>query len=355
MDNGLSDPDAILVDAPELAVLPEDDGFHIADYNIGDFEWWYFDIFDQVSGCFLKIVVHIGTNPLKTKIFPQLAVSVNTPEGSVSFSHSYSFSEMSADTQHCNISFQDKIKIWSEFDIHPEYFIKIDIPRLKCDFRFIGEIEGWKPLGNKIHHQIGGRKGSFSWIIPVPKARVEGVFLYENKKYTLQNAIGYHDHNYYKVGRNHPLHLDDLVIKWIWGKCYADRFTMIFMDTQCRTNRILSLMIAESNEIILSSNNLVDCSVVSFGYDNLLHVKYPTAFRVKSNDERFLFKAELECNRLLDRKDLLEGVNPIIKMLIKNFFAKPAYHGILAKVKFRINDNDLEGSGNYESMVFRER
>jgi len=75
---------------------------------------------------------------------------------------------------------------------------------------------------------------------------------------------------------------------------------------------------------------------------------------LKSNDERFLFKAELDCDRLLDRKDLLEGVNPLVKLIIKNIFARPVYHGILAKVKFSINDNDLEGSGNYESMVFRD-
>lgn len=44
-------------------------------------------IIDRETGCFLKIVMPIGTDPLKTRIFPQLAVSVNTPEMSESFSH----------------------------------------------------------------------------------------------------------------------------------------------------------------------------------------------------------------------------------------------------------------------------
>ncbi|MCJ7448055.1 MAG: hypothetical protein MUO72_10195 [Bacteroidales bacterium] len=47
----------------------------IVDYVKGDFEWWYFDINDQPSDCFLKIVMHIGTNPLRTRIFPQSAIS----------------------------------------------------------------------------------------------------------------------------------------------------------------------------------------------------------------------------------------------------------------------------------------
>jgi len=80
--NGIVDPDSILIDAEELKVYPEDDGLQIVDYVKGDFEWWYFDISDQVSGWLLKIVIHIGTDPPRTRVFPQIAVSVNTPQNS---------------------------------------------------------------------------------------------------------------------------------------------------------------------------------------------------------------------------------------------------------------------------------
>lgn len=353
VDNAAIVPDPNPAGETDLTVQPEEDGIHITDYTTGDFEWWYFDIIDQVSGCFLKIVMHIGTDPLKTKIFPQLAISVNSPERSESFSHPYNISEMEADSQKCNISIKDEIKIWAGFNNRPEYFIKIDIPRFKCNFRFISDIEGWKPLGNEVHHQIGKKKGAFSWIIPVPKARVDGDFIHEKKKYIIHNAIGYHDHNYIIVDKKHPLHLDELVIKWYWGKCYADRFTVIFMDTYCRTNRTLSLLVAENNKIIHSSNNLTDCSVLSFDYDNIVQAKYPALLIIKSIDGHFQFEAEFEFEKILDRKDLLEGVNPVLKLLIKRLIAKPVYHGILAKAKLKINDSCLEGSGNFESMVFR--
>jgi hypothetical protein len=348
-------PGPNLVDPTELTVQPKDDGFHIVDYITGDFEWWYFDIIDQESGCFLKIVMHIGTDPLKTRIFPQLAISINTPEWSESFSHPYSISELEADDQQCNISIKDELKIWAEFNSYPEYFIKIDIPRFKCNYRFIGDIEGWKPLGKEIHHQIGKKKNSFSWIVPVPKARVEGDFFYKDKNYLIHNAIGYHDHNYIKVDKKHPLYLDDLVIKWYWGKCYADRFMIIFMDIYCRTNRTLSLLVAENNKIIYGANNLMDCSIVSFGYDNIVQAKYPELLIIKSTDKHFHFQAEFEFDKILDRKDLLEGVNPVFKLLIKRLVAKPVYHGILAKVKLKIKDSDLEGYGNFESMVIRDK
>ncbi|MCJ7448056.1 MAG: hypothetical protein MUO72_10200 [Bacteroidales bacterium] len=187
----------------------------------------------------------------------------------------------------------------------------------------------------------------------MPKARVDGDFFYENKKYTVTSAIGYHDHNYIKVDRKYPLFLDAMAIKWYWGKFYADRFTVIFADIYSRTNRTLSLMVAEHNKIIHSSNNLIDCSVSTSGYDNVLKAKYPASLKIKSLDEHFPFQAEFESDRILDRKDLLEGVNPVLKFLIKRLVAKPVYHGIFAKVKLEINNVHIQGTGNFESMVFR--
>jgi hypothetical protein len=355
MINGTVDPGPVPADTYELTVKPEDDGLQIVDFTRGDFEWWYFDINDQVSGCFLKIVVHIGTDPLRTRVFPQLAISINTREKSESFFHPFNFSEMHADTGQCNISVGDKIKIRTDFNEHFDYLIETDIPEFKCNFRFKGCIEGWKPFGNKLLYQSGKKKGDFSWVIPMPKAMVDGYFFYENRKYTITSAIGYHDHNYIKVDRKYPLYLDALAIKWYWGKFYADRFTVIFADIYSMTNRTLSLMVAEQNKVIHSSNNLIDCSVSTSGYDSILKVKYPASLEIKSLDEHFPFRAELEFDKILDRKDLLEGVNPVLKYLIKKLVAKPVYHGISAKARLEISNIRLEGYGNFESMVFRSK
>jgi hypothetical protein len=353
--NGAVDLTQINMDPKELTVDPEDDGLQIVDYKKGDFEWWYFDINDRLSGCFLKIVLHVGTDPLRIRIIPQLAVSVNTPEKSESFFYRFDINELKAETRQCDISVRDKIKIWEVHNGNPGYYIKIDIPGFKCDFVFKSEIEGWKPFGKKIPYQSGKRKVDFSWIIPVPKAQVEGDFFYKNKKYILSGAIGYHDHNYIKPDRNSPLFLDDLAIKWYWGKSYAGRFTVIFADIYCSTNRTLSLMVAEENEIIHSSNNLIDCSVLSFGFDNVIKAAYPASLKIKSLDEQFPFQAEFDSDKILDRRDLLDGVNPVLKYLIRKLVARPVYHGILSRVRLNIKNINPEGTGNFESMVFREK
>lgn len=128
---------------------------------------------------------------------------------------------------------------------------------------------------------------------------------------------------------------------------------MIFCDVYCRKNRVLSLMVAEQNMIIHSSNNLITCSLVSSGYDNTVKAEYPASLQIESLDEQFPFKAEFESEKILDRKDLLEGVNPVFRFLIKQLVAKPVYHGVYARVRLEINNKILDGYGNFESMIFR--
>jgi hypothetical protein len=351
--NGAVDPDLLITDEGELTVTAGDDGKQIPEFVKGDFEWWYFDISDKPSGCFLKIILHIGTNPLRTKIIPQLAVSVNTPGKSISLSFPFDIRDMSSDSWQCNISVSDKIRIWTILDHPPGYFIKIDIPGFKCDLRFKGEIEGWKPFGKNIPYQAGKKRVDLSWVIPVPRGRAEGTFQLDNEKYALSAGRGYHDHNYIKIDRKNPLHLDDQVIKWYWGKCFAGNYTIIFMDLWCRVNRTLSLMVADAGRIIYSSNNLIDCSILSLGFDSELKASYPASIVIKSLDREFSFKAEFISDKILDRRDLLEGVNPLLRFLIRQLVGRPAYHGVLAKVRLEIGNQILEGSGNFESMVFR--
>ena len=362
MENGAVDTGHVLPvkdqgipDDNELTVRPEDDGLHITDYLTGDFEWWYFDIMMREAGIFLKIVMHIGTDPLKTRVFPQLAVSVNTPEVNESYTQSYSRDEINAGIWQCHLSVRDEIKIRSDNSSTPDYFIKIRLPQFSCNFRFTGTIEGWKPLGREVLHRIGKKKGSFSWVIPMPGARVEGDFSYGDVQYAIRNGNGYHDHNFIRVDGDHPLHLDHLIPKWYWGKCEAGRFSVVFMDTHSRTNRMRSLMVAENNQIIHSANNLVDCTVSSFSHDDVLKTDYPSSIMLRSTDPGFRFEAVFEFEKILDRKDLLEGVHPLLKFLIKRLVTRPAYHGIMARVKLKLKGEEVEGYGNYESMVFRDR
>jgi hypothetical protein len=262
---------------------------------------------------------------------------------------------MEADTGQCDIALKEEVRTWIEFHEQLEYFIKIDIPGFQCNLKFVSALEGWKPLDSEVPFRIGRKSGKFSWTIPVPKASVKGHFTCLDKNHVIGEAIGYHDHNFIKVDKRHPLQLDELVTRWYWGKCHAERFTLIFMDTYCRTNRMLSLLVADQHNIVHSSNNLIDCMVPSTGIDPSIGMEYPLSLIIQSKDPDFPLRAAFDSVRLLDSKDLLEGVNPLLKWLIRTLIARPAYHGIFARVRLQIFNQSIDGFGNYESMVFRHK
>jgi hypothetical protein len=112
-------------------------------------------------------------------------------------------------------------------------------------------------------------------------------------------------------------------------------------------------MVAENNKITNCLYSLAECSVKESAYDQTLQTGYPKSLIITSLDESFPFKAEFEFEKILDKKDLLEGVNPFLKFLIKKLIAKPVYYGIFCKVRVEIHNTCPEGYGNFESMVFR--
>ena len=50
------------------------DGYLLGSERTGNFEWWYFDCRDPANKCTLKIVIHLGSDPLRKSFFPTLAL-----------------------------------------------------------------------------------------------------------------------------------------------------------------------------------------------------------------------------------------------------------------------------------------
>jgi hypothetical protein len=220
---------------------------------------------------------------------------------------------------------------------------------------FIPEIEGWKPLGNTVNIAIGRKKGAFSWIIPVPKAKVVGEFSVGKEKYELKEALGYHDHNYWKADGRKKLFMDDAISHWYWGRFLSKDYTVVFMKTYVREHAIRSLLIARQDTIIHSSNNLIEVSADEVKKDDEIKTLYPSRITIQSLEKGTPFHMILQSKEIIDKRDLLEGVNPFIRWLIKLLVSKPAYYGILADSTITIADKEIKGMALYEVMSFRNR
>ena len=216
-------------------------------------------------------------------------------------------------------------------------------------------LEGCKPIGAEVKAEKGAKKGSFFWAIPLPKAKITGEFSIGTKKYAIREGLGYHDHNYWKVDCEHKLFMDDVISKWYWGRCFAEDYTIIFMDTYCQDEQIKSLFVAKGNSIIHCSNNSIELSVSNSRKDEQLNTSYPAKIRIESIVENEPFRMILRSKELTDKRDLLDDINPVVRWLIRFFVSKPAYFGLLADGTMKLANNEIKGTALYEMMYFRNR
>jgi hypothetical protein len=349
-ENGIVDKSQVITDPIALQTRASDDGLHLDNFNTGNFEWWYFDILDPETDCILKLVAHLGTDPLRRKFFPQIALSVKTPAIKKAFSQLCQLDEFNAAHDECNVKIADKFHCYGKYN---DYHIWVDIPDFRGEFTFNSQLPGWKPLGNEITIERKKRRATFGWIIPVPRATVNGTYIFKGQKYNLKNASGYHDHNFWKVEQTKKLFIDAVISKWFWGRFRASDYTIIFMNTHFRYNQINSLYISAGKKLIHSSNNVMQFHIDQQKMDGELNCLYPAKSIIRSLKTPETFNLVLKTKEVIDRKDLLAGVNPILSCLIKTLVSRPAYIGLEAECHLTHDDQNIRGIGIFESMLFR--
>lgn len=342
-------------DPLESKVSPPDDGFHLSTHEIGDFEWWYFDVYDPDTNYTLKVVAHFGTDPLRRRFYPQLVISINSPTEKQTFIKVYALEDFTASTEFCDIRLSNEFRAYVDSSNKANlYHISVNTDKFRAILNFDGQIEGCKPLGAEVEAEKGNKKGAFFWAIPLPKAKVVGEFSLGGKKCTIKEGLGYHDHNYWKVDRECKLFMDDIISKWYWGRSYAEGYTVIFMDVYFRQRQIKSLVIADETNIIHCSFNTTNVVPQDFRFDADLKSQYPTRITVKSLGHNNPFQMTLRAKAIVDKRDLLEGINPVVKWLIKLLVSRPAYFGILAESVVELDNDEIKGMALYEIMSFRD-
>ena len=337
------------------SLLPSNDGYLLDAERIGNFEWWYFDCIDVQNNCMLKIVVHLGTDPLRKRFFPTLAISIKTPEATRAFEFRYNLKDFHADKNWCDVRLRQDCHIYSDNDNPGYYHIDINIPEFHASLIFKQTVPVWVPPAHKIKVVKGSRHSEFFWNVQQPRSIVDGNFEYNNISYTLHDAIGYHDHNYWQLNSTQGLFIDEVITRWYWGKCVAGPYTVIFMETWMSGMRVKSIMVSEHDMIVYSTDKNLTITVNKEILHAPLKSKYPTQITIQSNNEDFPFELVLNYEELIESKDLLRGVNPLIAWLVKSLVARPAYYGIYSTAKFETPNQKLEGFGVYELMLFRNR
>lgn len=274
--NGRIDTSQEITDDATLRVRPVDDALRLSSFDVGNFEWWYFDVIDERNGCVLKLVAHLGTDPLRTRCYPSVVVSVRTPNGTKAVIIPFSLDDFEASREACDVRIKDAFHAWVESsgDTHT-YHVAVRIPSFRATLQFQSQVTGWKPLGNAVPMQQGGKKAAFSWVIPVPRATVLGTFCSEGVDYDLEAALGYHDHNVWQVDCQAKLFVDQAISHWHWGRFLSRDITVVFMDTHFKGHSLQSCLIARGEMILHSSNNRVEIVTGQEQQDAAVRTMYP--------------------------------------------------------------------------------
>jgi hypothetical protein len=337
------------------SLLPVNDGYLLNSERAGNFEWWYFDCIDIQKNCMLKIVVHLGTDPLRKSFFPTLALSIKTPEVTRAIEISYDITDFHADKNLCDLWLKHDCHIYADSNNPGFYHINIDTSGFRVSLIFKQSVSIWVPPAHKMKAFKGKRHSEFFWNVFQPKSVVYGSFDYADTRYILNGAIGYHDHNYWQLNSERGLFMDEVINRWYWGKCVAGPYTVVFMETWMSKVRIKAIMVSENDKIVYQTDKNITITVDDEILCESLKSKYPSQITVRIDDEGFPLKLVLTCKELTESKDLLKGVNPLISWLVKSFVAKPAYYGIISSAMLETQNQKLEGFGSYESMFIRKR
>lgn len=362
MHRGMVQPNALVDAAQEitdpsvLAVRPADDALRLTSLEVGNFEWWYFDVIDAPHGYVLKLVAHLGTDPLRTAFTPTVAVAVRTPDRMHVLRQPCALDDFQASREACDVMINNAWHVSLEPHTPiPTYHLTVNLPAFQATLRFRSRLAGWKPLGDSVPMQHRGKHATFVWVVPLPRAEVEGVFTLDGVDYMLDEALGYHDHNVWQVEPTAKLFLDHVISSWSWGRFLGPNATIVFMDTCLRTHNLRSCLLATDASLLHSSNNLVVVTPNEFQRDATMRTTYPTGMTVTLSDAPCPFQMMLKAKAVLDRRDFLAGLHPFLKWCIRNFISQPSYHGILADATVRLCGKEMYGEALYESMCVRNK
>ncbi|MEE8390341.1 MAG: hypothetical protein V3S14_06025 [Anaerolineae bacterium] len=210
------------------------------------FEWWYFDAAFE-DGSYLVAIFHSSLyNAVDHK--PTLDIRYYPPDGDpVVAIDRLNRAAYRAAPDRCRVQIGDCLAV----DEGDRYRLSLCLGPLAAELTFWPRLPGWKlGTGHLFADPVSGHH--FDWIVPVPRARVEGTLAVAGQHRVVTGA-GYHDHNWGNF------YLPAAFSGWTWGRVLAGDWTLIFFDPVRRgeaSSHITLFMLARGDEVLLATNRV---------------------------------------------------------------------------------------------------
>lgn len=191
-------------DALNAGLAPCEDAKH----RVGGpfpYEWWYFDASFENGYSAVAIIWAVNySKPWSRQCTIQL--SIYGPEGEKAKHYIYPPRRLfSASYQELDVRVGDSYMRGK----HPSYDIYVEAEGDWVELHFEAQTPGWRP-GTGANHFPLPRYNSMGWLVPVPRAVVDGRLGIAGRTVEV-SGHGYHDHNW---GEGPFFHVVD---NWHWG------------------------------------------------------------------------------------------------------------------------------------------
>lgn len=299
---------------PESMVVSQiDDAWHpLKDRNY--IEWWYFDAMNQ-DGSLLRGQIYIAGNIARPKSVTTgiRASYVGTDGSEIVMEQLFPYSAFRASADVCDVQLGPN---FIRGDIS-SYRIHMESGGGYLDLELESEIDGitsFASFGDESHYMY--------WVVPQPRGQARGVFHTGEVSFPI-DGLGYRDHNWLNIP---PM---DLLAYWDWGRIYDEEYTVIFADIvttkKMEQAEIKPLTVFDSKQLVYLTTeaNKWSLSKSDLRTDPQTGLKIPFQNRLEAHDDRISMEINLELKEIFQRIDLLANFNPLVRLLIRTFKAKP--------------------------------
>ncbi len=327
-------------------IKPEYDSIHIDMKKRGNSEWWYFDA--HLEGGYTVVGFFNAKHQRTGKT--GVEITIYTPEGKkIQNFYKYRRSDLKISHESADLQINNNyIKVDYSNENFPVYEVFLDEDEFGLHLKYTAQVPGWMPGRGYVQFS---NIGEFGWVVPLPRAKVEGTIKLFNKIIPVK-GFGYHDHNWISFNAIK-------VIKyWHWGRIYSENFTIIYAYINCNEKMdyysIKVFMIAKNDEIILSTGEY-DFLEENFQYNEITRNSYPKSLKFKLSEQN---EITLNVEKIIDQELLLSDFNPILRFLANKVLKlNPGYFRFNSKFEINFTHDGKKykdkGTALHEMVIVR--
>ncbi|MHC4455498.1 MAG: hypothetical protein ACYS0I_00160 [Planctomycetota bacterium] len=273
-------PSVVAICPPEVYL--SDDAYHYDDFRDGKndasyIEWWYFNLLDAKND--IQIIFHYSIlNPdnYLDRGLASVGATVYTPQHIFSEVDSFATNMFYASDEEAHVEIGEDDTNFIEVIDHDTYHITgaIGDGRLFWNLIYEQQIDPWFARDREHVGLFPWEK--MSWLVYMPGAYVTGYVVIDDETYYVNQAPGYHDHNW---GEWIPID-----VLWNWAQYFETGLAFEIGDFRYKPVGVVSVefdgkrTVFEKNEYYLTHTR--------WGYDSENHKWFPSMTWLYAENEK---------------------------------------------------------------------